>query len=227
MERVASIDRTQQFVTYGVGPGILERVIELMSMTEGLVSFLTEPDDMHDLIDFLVDWELQAAREVLKHYQPELLFHHDDWGSQKSLFLSPETFREFLLPAYKKIYGFWKDNGILAIVHHSDSYAAELVPDMIEMGVDVFQGGVSENNIPKLMKEYGDKIAFHTGLDNGKFDKEGWSKQAMKDELIKLIEEGGKTRLIPGLTMGGIGSSFPGVYEACDEIIDELNKIYF
>lgn len=227
LDAVAAVDRTQKFVTYGVGPGILEQIINLMSMTEAMIAFLEEPEAMHELIDFLTDWEIACGQEVLRHYQPELLFHHDDWGSQRSLFLSPKAFEEFLLPAYKKIYGFWKQNGVQVIVHHSDSYAAELVPYMIEMGVDVFQGGVSENNIPKLIREYGSQIAFHTGLDNGKFDVEHFSESAIREELERLIELGGKEHLIPGLTMGGIGSCFPGVYETVDRVIDELSKKYF
>ena len=125
------------------------------------------------------------------------------------------------------MYGFWRDNGVKYIVHHSDSYAAELVPYMIEMGVDVFQGGVSENNIPALVAKYGDKIAFHTGLDSGKFDVENWSREAMKEELDRLIQACGRKVLIPGFTQGARGSTYPGVYEACDEIIDELSAKYF
>ena len=49
-------------------------------------------------------------------------------------------FEEFLLPAYKDIYGCYKENGVELIVHHSDSYAATLVPYMIEMGIDIWQG---------------------------------------------------------------------------------------
>ncbi len=228
MKQYAAIDREQLFVTYGVGPGILERVIELMGMVGGLSSFLEEPEATAELVDALTDWEIAAGKEVLRHYQPEMLFHHDDWGSQKSLLISPSTFKEFILPAYKRIYGFWRDNGVEIIVHHSDSYAAELVPYMIEMGVDVFQGGVSENNIPALVHKYGKQISFHTGLDNGKFDVENWSREAMYNELERVIREcdGGKY-LIPGLTMGGVGSSYPGVYECVDEIIDELSKKYY
>jgi uroporphyrinogen-III decarboxylase len=102
---------------------------------------------MHELIDFLTDWEIECARVQIDHIHPDALFHHDDFGSQTKSFMSPEMFEEFFVPAYKKIYGFWKKNGVQLIVHHSDSYAANLVPGMIEMGVDIFQGAVSENNI--------------------------------------------------------------------------------
>ena len=95
---------------------------------------------MHELIDYLADWEITLAEETIKYVHPDCLFHHDDWGSQTSLFISKEMFDEFLLPAYKKIYGYWKANGVEVIVHHSDSYAADLVPEMIELGVGRLPG---------------------------------------------------------------------------------------
>lgn len=225
-KQASQVDREQRFLTTG-DSGILEKVIMMMGMVNGLSSFLEEPEAMYDFVDFIADFEIETAKERLRHFQPDLLFHHDDWGSQTSLFLSPATFREIILPAYKKVYGFWRDNGVEIIVHHSDSYAVELVPCMIELGVDVFQGGVSENNIPALVKQYGGQISFHAGLDNGKFDLPNWSREAMYNELDRVIRACGGKYLIPGLTQGGVGSAYPGVYEACDSIIDELSALYF
>ena len=65
--------------------------------------------------------------------------------------MSPDMFREFFLAPYKKIYKFWKDNGVELIVHHSDSFGATLVPDMIDMGIDIWQGVMTSNNAPELI----------------------------------------------------------------------------
>src|SRR5665647_1426574 len=110
------------------------------------MNFYEEPEAMHELIDYITDYELEYANQVIKHIQPDALFHHDDWGSQISSFISPEMFEEFILPAYKEVYKFYKDNGVEVVVHHSDSYGANLVPSMIEMGIDVWQGCISTNN---------------------------------------------------------------------------------
>ncbi len=55
-------------------------------------------------------------------------------------------------------------------MHHSDSYAATLVPYMIEMGVDIWQGVMTTNNVPELMKKYGGQISFMGGIDSAKVD---------------------------------------------------------
>ena len=224
---MAAVDRAEFFAAAMVAPGIFERLHYLMSMTDCLANFYEEPEAMHALIDYLTDWEIELAKIIIERQRPDALFHHDDWGTQSRLLLSPAMFREFILPAYKKVYGYWKQNGVELIVHHSDSYAAELVPDMIEMGVDIFQGAVSENNIPELIRKYGGQISFHGGIDNGKHDKEGWTVEALRHTLRDLVEKSGGKYLIPGFTMGGPGTTYPGAYDALTEEINALSKEYF
>ena len=48
------------------------------------------------------------------------------------------------MDTYKEIYKYWHDHGVEMIVHHSDSYAATLVPYMIEMGIDIWQGALRQ-----------------------------------------------------------------------------------
>lgn len=224
---VNTIDRKEKFVTAKVFTGLLEKLHYLMGMEDCMCNFYEEPEAMHELIDYLTDWEITLAEETIKYVHPDCLFHHDDWGSQRSLFISKDMFDEFFLEPYKRIYGYWKANGVEVIVHHSDSYAADLVPSMIEMGVDVFQGAVDTNNIPELIKQYGGQITIQGGLDNGKYDMEDWSKDKVRAGLKDLIETAGPNYLIPALTMGGPETTYPGLYEAVDEVIAEFDPIYF
>lgn len=222
-----AVDRNEQFVAPFAAPGIFEKVHYLMGMEEAMMAFYEEPECMHELIDFLTEYEISAAKEVIDHLHPDGLFHHDDWGTQRSSFLSPEMFGEFIAPAYKKIYKFWKDNGVELIVHHSDSYAANLVPYMIDCGVDIWQGVMSTNDVPALVRKYGGQISFHAGIDNGRVDRADWTKESIMAEVEKFCRECGKLYYIPGTTMGGPESTYPGVYEAVSEAIDEMSKKMF
>ena len=222
-----AVDRDKELVTAMVMPGVFEKLHYFMGMEDTMINFYEEPEAMHELIDFFTEYECNNAREVCKHMHPEALFHHDDWGSQRSTFLSPDMFREFIVPAYKKIYGIWKENGVKVIVHHNDAYSATLVPDMIEMGIDVWQGPVKENNLPELVKKYGGQISFHCGLDNGKFDVADWSPEKIEAGLREFFDTVGIKYVIPGFTQGGEGSAFAGAYECATEIIDRLSKEYF
>lgn len=223
----AAVDRNEQYCTVFVAPGLFEHVHYLMSMEEALMAFYEEPEAMHELIEYIADWEIELAKEFITHIKPDALFHHDDWGSQINSFLSPSMFEEFFLEPYKRIYGFYKENGVELVVHHSDSYAANLVPHMIDMGIDIWQGVMKTNNIPELIQKYGGQITFMGGLHSGEIDFPGWSKDIIASEVEKACKENGKLYYIPGSSQGLAISSFPGVYEATDEEIDRMSKEMF
>ena len=220
-------NRSEKFASISMAPGIFEQLHYLMGMDDCLANFYLEPEYMKEMIDFIVDYELRWGAELIKHFKPDALFHHDDWGSQISSFISPEMFTEFLLPAYKKVYGFHKENGIELIVHHSDSYAANLVPQMIEMGIDIFQGCLDTNNVPELVKKFGGKISFMGDLNNGKLDIPNWTPELIRDAVEKACRANGKLYYIPCLTMGGPSSTYPGVYDAVTEEIKRMSSIMF
>ena len=123
-----------------VAPGLFEQTHHLCEISNALVYYITNPDEMHDLIKYLTEWELELAEGICSNLHPDALFHHDDWGGLDSTFMSPAMFDEFLLEPYKEIYGYYHSHGVELVIHHSDSYAATLVPSMIEMGIDVWQG---------------------------------------------------------------------------------------
>ncbi|UWG97231.1 uroporphyrinogen decarboxylase [Dehalobacter sp. DCM] len=224
---VAAIDRNEEFATVFIAPGIFEHLHYLMGMEDALMSFYEEPEAMHELIDYITEFELALAKELVDHLHPDALFHHDDWGSQKNSFLSPDMFKEFILPAYKKVYGFYKANGVEVIIHHSDSYAANLVPFMIEMGIDIWQGVMNTNDIPALIEKYGKQITFMGGIHSGLVDFPEWT----QENCAKLVEEtcraNGKLYFIPCITHGGPQSNFPGVDIAVDNEIDKMSKLMF
>ncbi|MPW24287.1 uroporphyrinogen decarboxylase [Alkalibaculum sp. M08DMB] len=227
IEHANSVDRNDKYVTAMVAPGIFEMTHHLMRMENALMAYYEEPEAMHELIEFITQYEIKLANEVIKRIHPDALFHHDDWGSQTNSFLSPDMFEEFIVPAYKKIYGYYKDNGVELIVHHSDSYAANLVPFMIDMGIDIWQGPMNTNNIPELIKKYGGKISFMSGIHSGVVDIPNWKPEVIANEVERACKENGKLYYIPCISHGGPMSHFPGVYEKLDQQIEIMSHKMF
>lgn len=223
----ASVDRNELFVTAMFAPGVFERLHHMMGMEDALVAFYEEPEAMHELINYITQYELDYAKVVTQKLGPDALFHHDDWGSNTSSFLSPDMFNEFIAPSYKKIYSFYKENGVELIIHHSDSYAANLVPHMIDMGIDIWQGAVPNNDISALMKQYGDKITIMGGIESAIIDLPGWTPEIVAAEVEKACKKYGKGAYIPCHTMGGPDSCHPGVYNEVSKEIDKLSKDFF
>lgn len=227
LKEAESVDREDQFLAPMIAPGVFERLHYFMGMEDSMISFYEEPEMVEDLIKYLTEWELEYAETLCSHLHPDALFHHDDWGSQRSTFLSPEMFAEFFLDSYKEIYGYYKSHGVELIVHHSDSYAATLVPYMIEMGIDIWQGVMTGNNIPELIQKYGGQISFMGGIDSASVDRPGWTREDVKREVARACRECGTKYFIPCASQGMAVSTFEGVYEALSEEIDAMSKIMF
>ena len=227
IEAAEKIDRKEQFLTGYFAPGVFEQCHYLLEIKNCLMAFYENPDEMHELIDCITQFELDYAAEYCKYVKPEAMFHHDDWGTQISTFLSPDMFREFIKPAFEKIYGYYHAHGVELIVHHSDSYAATLVPDMIDMGIDIWQGVMTTNNIPELIKKYGGKISFMGGIDSATIDYEGWTPEVVRAQVRKACEECGKLYFIPSASQGLPMSTYPGVFEETAKQIDLASKDMF
>ncbi len=206
-----------------IAPGLFEQCHHMLKIDDTLLNLYEYPDEMHDIIKMLTEFELELAEGICSNLHPDAIFHHDDWGSQHSTFMSPAMFEEFFLDAYKEIYGYYHDHGVEYVFHHSDSYAATLVPDMIEMGIDVWQGCFSTNDVPKLIKEYGGKISFMGGIENMLVDFDGWTDENCRKVVRETIDACGSKYFIPCIAQGGPGSTFPGVYQSMWNEIDKYN----
>lgn len=227
IKEVEKIDRKEYFVAPFIAPGIFEQCHYLQEIQNCMMNFYEEPEAMHELVDYITEWELQYAAEICKYLKPDAIFHHDDWGTQQSSFMSAEMFEEYFEPAYKKVYGYYKEHGVKLIIHHSDSFAANLVPAMIRMGIDIWQGTMSTNNIPELVEKYGGQITFMGGIDSGKVDRKDWTRESIAKVVEEACQSNGTRFYIPCNTMGGPESIYPGVYDTISEEIARVSKQYF
>ena len=225
-DMAAGTDRENQYICAMHPQGVFERLHDLLGMEEAMVAFYEEPEEMQALIDFIVDVELEFAKAMVGRVGIDAVLHHDDWGSVQSTFLSPSMFDEFITPAYKKIYGYYKANNVL-VVHHNDGYGATLVPSMIEMGVDIWQGIITSDNLPELIEKYGGQISFMGEIETKLLDVPDWTQEMVEKEVERACLRGGKHYFIPSLSAGAPGSSFPGVMEAVNVQIEKMSARMF
>ena len=122
------INGTFKYTQSFVAPGLFEQCHHLMSIEEALMAFYEYPDEMHELIDYITEYRLKYAKLLIDKLQPDAILSHDDWGAKKSLFMSPEMWREFFKEPYRKIYQYIRSRGVIAI-QHADSYLAPIVED--------------------------------------------------------------------------------------------------
>jgi uroporphyrinogen-III decarboxylase len=111
-----------------------------------------------DLVQFNVEW---IDRWLEAEYQG--LHFADDWGSQTNLLISPEKWRSFFKPAYAEMFGRVKSAGV-DVWFHSDGDILSIMPDLLDLGIDVLncQASVMDRN---ALKEYAGEISFRTDID--------------------------------------------------------------
>ena len=218
-----SVDTTKAYKATFVAPGLFEYCHHLGEMQNTMVNLYEYEDEMHDLIKYLTDYELRLADLICSKLQPDALFHHDDWGSRTSTFMSPTMFEEFFVEPYKEIYGYYHEHGCELVIHHSDSYGRTLVPYMEEMGIDVWQGCMSSNNIPEMREEFCGRIGFMGGFDGADYDFEDFDPEDIKTRVYAALDAASPKGWIPCIAQGGPGSVYDGVYEAIFAAIDDYN----
>lgn len=226
-EQAKEIRAQGRLVTSLMATGLFEQTHYLMGFEDALVNVLMEPEDMEDLANYICDYKMTYAKLLIENLHPDVILFHDDWGTKMSMFMQPDTWREIYKPCYERLYKYMKDQGVI-IIHHSDSFCEPLVQDMIDIGIDVWQGVLPQNDIKMLQEKYAKDIVFMGGVDAQLIDVPDWNEELVRKEIRRACEEytpGGS--FIPCLTYGGEGSIFPGVNDTIMDEIRNLNAKYF
>lgn len=142
--------------------GFFERLISMIDMEDALVAMI-DPDEqpaVHRLFDRLADYYDQVFGYFETYYHPDLIYFHDDWGSQRAPLFSLETVREMLVPYLKRVVDSAHKHNMIFEFHSCGKIEA-LVPGMIEFGADMWCGQPMNDKV-KIYNEYGKYI--HIGV---------------------------------------------------------------
>ena len=200
----------EKLVAGFMATGIFEQCHFLMPFQEVLTSLYDHPDEMHELIEYITDFRLTYVKLLIDNLQPDVIFSHDDWGTKDALFMKPDMWREFFKEPYRRFYGYIRSRGVITI-HHADSYLAPIVEDMAEIGIQVWQGVLPENNIPDLQERLGGRMVLMGGI-GAAIDREDAGEEEVRkyvhDALLEYCPGG---HFIPSITYGLSGTVYPHV----------------
>ena len=203
------------------GTGLFEQCHFLMGFEDTLTNLYEHPDEMHELIDYICEYKLKIMKLYCEKMHPDGIFFHDDWGTKTSLFMKPEMWREFFKEPYRRIYGYIRSQGMIAI-HHADSYLAPIVDDMAEIGIQCWQGVLPENDIPSLQRQLNGRMILMGGIGAAidRADSTEEEIRAYTRNILETCAPGG--HFIPSITYGLAGTIFRHV----DPIIDDEIRKY-
>lgn len=205
-----------------MGTGIFEQCHFLMGFENTLTGLYEHPDEMHRLIDYITDYRLGYVKLLIDNLHPDVIFSHDDWGTKDALFMHPDMWRAFFKEPYRRFYGYIRSRGCIAI-HHADSYLVPIVDDMAEIGIQVWQGVLPENDIPALQRHLQGKLVLMGGI-GAAIDRSDATPGEVCDYTRRTLRAccpGG--HFIPSITYGLPGAVYPHIDRYIDETIDAYN----
>lgn len=202
-EKAAAADRIPQFdyennlLYQMIHNGIFERLHTLMGFEGALCALLTDPEEVKAYADAMADYKCKLIDKIAEYYKPDILCYHDDWGTQRGLFFSPETWRDLLKEPTKRIVEHTQSKGILFELH-SDGDIRTLIPEIVDdIGVDSLNV-MALIDIPAMKKLTGNKVVYNVFLDTQSLDvlaasgklTEAMFREKIREEMMTLGEGG-------------------------------------
>ncbi len=137
--------------------------LSIMTMLRGFCNTMEDmyinPEEIEALGDIVFGFEEHVIRQ-LKDYGFDAMGLCDDYGTQQSLIMNPAKWREVIKPRLKKQIGLAHACGLDTYLH-SCGYIYDIIPDLIEIGLDILNPGQpSVNGIKRMGENFGGKICF-------------------------------------------------------------------
>jgi hypothetical protein len=156
-------DRAGDRYMLASGISLYERVHFLRGLENTWVDIYANPAELRALIDVLVDMNLYAI-ERYREAEADGFIFCDDWGLQDRLMISPDKWREFWKPAYARVYAAARAAGLQTFLH-SCGYIIDILPDLIEIGLDVIQMDQQENMGLDNLAQFAGQVTFWCPVD--------------------------------------------------------------
>ncbi len=175
--RARDLYENTQFALVGrFSNSIFEQAFALRGLEQLLIDTVINPEFAGALMDRLTDLAIGYLENALRacgKYLHILRLAGDDMGHQQGTLLSPATFRRLIKPRFARLYRAAKEifrqyNPQGKLMAHTDGDVYPLIPDYLEMGLDVLnpvQPYVAEMDHKRLKREFGDRLCFHGGID--------------------------------------------------------------
>jgi hypothetical protein len=227
LERVAALDRDETLFMMFAPTGVFERLHFLMGFEDALVNLMTEPAAMKDLCAAIGEYRYAGFKLMTEHAKPDVILSHDDWGDKTNLFMQPELWREFIKPNYVKAYDYLHGQGVI-IMHHADSFMEQIVEDMVDLHIDIWQGILPQNDIKRIQEQLRGRMALMGGIDAAIVDREDSTEEEIRAETRRVLEDyAAAGNFIPCITYGAKGTLYPDADRCIDDEIDRWNEEKF
>jgi uroporphyrinogen decarboxylase len=202
--------------------GLTENSLRLRGYENWFVDTVVDPEGVEALLDVMVEdklryWDIVIdwALETGNAPKINVISEADDLGSQTATILAPHLIRKMIIPRFKTIFTHLKKRlPRVKIFMHSCGAVRELIPDLIEAGMDILnpvQFTAAGMDLEGLKRDFGDALTFWGGgVDTQSTLSHGTPRQ-VADEVWRIID----------IMAPGAGFVFAPVHNVQDDVPPE------
>jgi uroporphyrinogen decarboxylase len=179
---------------FGIIGDVETMFFELSWYMTGMEKFLTdlmsEKEYLMLLMDKIMNYIIECGIRLIK-MGVDILWCGDDFGTQNSLLIDPDTWRRLIKPRISYMFSRFREvRPDIKIAWHSCGSIIPIIPDFIEVGLDILnpiQPMAAGMDPGFLKKEFGKDLVFFGGIDVQQLLPFG-SPETIRDEVKRRIE---------------------------------------
>lgn len=200
-ERVIKTYKNDYWIVGVTVTTIFETAWALRGYEQTLLDLALNPDLIEALFDIPFHYHLTAAKKLVE-LGVDMIWTGDDIGAQHQLLISPATWRAHLKPRMAEFIAQLKAiNPAVKVAYHSDGNIEALIPELIEIGLDVLNPIQPQSMSPaEIKRKYGDNLCFWGSIDEQFTLPFGTPAQVQAEVLERLQTLGRSGGLILGPT---------------------------
>ncbi len=194
MEPVAAL-ADEYFIGCDVSPNVFEMYWRLRGLEAAMCDMAADPEQAGKMLERCGDFAVLLSELACERFPLDWLWAGDDVASQRSMLMSPQTWRSLVKPHLARCFEVGKKHKLWTAYHCCGSLRP-IIPDLIEMGLDVLnpiQCNCPGMDALELKREFGADLSFMGGIDTQELLPHG-----TVDEVRRETR-----RLIDGMTRDG------------------------
>ena len=171
---------------------IFETAWALRGLERMMLDMVLNPDLANRIFDIPFQYHLTAAKKLVE-LGVDMIWTGDDMGAQNSMLISPEMWRAYFKPRMATFIAELKAiNPVVKVAYHSDGDIRPIIPDLIEIGLDVLNPIQPASMDPaEIKRDFGDKLCFWGSIDEQYTLPFGTSDE-VRDEVRERLQTIGK-----------------------------------
>ena len=165
-ERLIAAHKSDYWIVGVTVTTIFETAWALRGLEQMLMDFTEDPQLAEAILEIPFRYHLAAARRLVE-MGADMIWTGDDVGTQHGMLISPRAWQHFFKPRMAEFISTLKGiNPQVKVAYHSDGNIEAIIPELIEIGVDVLNPVQPACMDPaKLKRQYGDKLCFWGTID--------------------------------------------------------------